>query len=391
MCRLPDSITKLYIGVQDFLNRSQRSWQAACAAWNEVPEAPTMILSAQTPKIDIDIGHKLPAIRGALSALDAPPSDSRLVFWTDASKKHRSAGWAAVFREGCTLVRIMARGPCGTSSNIEELQAIGLALDYTIQLEEENDKRGRLQILEVYIDSQATLELLRKALSDLPPLGIDDIDDTKCKYYNNKKRAWLLAQMIAREVGRKATQLQEAGVYIELNWVPRDTVIGNQLADRGAALARMGVGCGYTLNNALVEFLPADPVGEGDEDKTSVCLTVPQIRMAEEIESTLIERAAEVEDILAATTQDVVEEPLTEATWQRIAEPEPEPETDEATADETVGATGEETVEVTGQRPEIGNNWHNNDAMPIDPQLYLPLPDEMTGVATRKVAAEEAN
>ncbi|KAM0416060.1 hypothetical protein ACHAPD_004975 [Fusarium lateritium] len=258
-----------------------------------------MILSAQTPKIDIDIGHKLPAIRGALSALDAPPSDSRLVFWTDASKKHRSAGWAAVFREGCTL-------------------------------EEENDKRGRLQILEVYIDSQATLELLRKALSDLPPLGIDDIDDTKCKYYNNKKRAWLLAQMIAREVGRKATQLQEAGVYIELNWVPRDTVIGNQLADRGAALARMGVGCGYTLNNALVEFLPADPVGEGDEDKTSVCLTVPQIRMAEEIESTLIERAAEVEDILAATTQDVVEEPLTEATWQRIAEPEPEPETDEA-------------------------------------------------------------
>jgi ribonuclease HI len=214
----------------------------------------------------------------ALSALGAPRSDSRLVFWTDASVKKASTGWAAVFREGYTWVRIMARGPGGTSSNIAELQAIGLALDYVIQFVEkktESDEKGRLQILEVYTDSKVALNFLRKILSDLPPWDIDEIDDsddTKANHYNKKKRVWLLTQMIAQEVGRKATKLQEAGVCIELNWVPRDTVIGNKLADKGAALARMGVGCDYTLNNALIEFLPADPVGEGDEDQTSVCL-----------------------------------------------------------------------------------------------------------------------
>ncbi|KAM0232210.1 hypothetical protein ACHAPO_007983 [Fusarium lateritium] len=233
-----------------------------------------MTLSAQTPRIEI--GQRLPAIERAQCALDAPQSDSRLVFWTDASVKRASTGWAAVLQEGYTWVRIMARGPGRTSSNIAELQAIGLALDYVMQLVErktENDKKGQLQILEVYTDSKAALSLLRNALSELLPLDIiDDIDDTKCQQCNKKKRAWLLTQMIAREVGRKATKLQEAGVHIKLNWVPRDTVIGNKLADRGAALARMGVGCDYTLNNALIEFLPADPVGERDEDKTSVCL-----------------------------------------------------------------------------------------------------------------------
>ncbi|GKU21304.1 unnamed protein product [Fusarium langsethiae] len=178
-------------------------------------------------------------------------------------------GWAAVFREDHTWVRITASGPGGKSASIAELQATGLALDYTMQLverETENDKKGRLQILEVYTDSQAAVDHLRMALSDLPPL---DINDTGCRCHKKEKKR-LLTKMIACEVGRKVTKLEEVGVDTEFHWVPRNTVIGNVLADKGAGLARMGVGCDYTLNNAHIEFLPVRPIGKKDRDKKNV-------------------------------------------------------------------------------------------------------------------------
>lgn len=166
---------------------------------------------------------------------------------------HRgSVGWAAVFRKDCTWVRIMARGSGGDSSRIAELQAIDLALDYTIQLVEkktENEK-GRLQVLQVYTDCQAALLCLRKA----------------------KTIKSQVAQKIALEMGHKVVKLQEVGVYAEFHWVPRNKTIGNIHAHKGAGLVRMGGGCDYTLNNALIEFQPADPAGEGDDNKTSVCL-----------------------------------------------------------------------------------------------------------------------
>ncbi|VTO81575.1 unnamed protein product [Fusarium graminearum] len=256
--------------------------------------------------------------------------------------------WAAVFRKDCTWVRIMARGSGGDSSRIAELQAIDLALDYTIQLVEkktENEK-GRLQVLQVYTDCQAALLCLRKALRDLSALDTDN-EDRRFKYKTIKSQ---VAQKIALEMGHKVVKLQEVGVYAEFHWVPRNKTIGNIHAHKGAGL-------------------PADPAGEGDDNKTSVCLehvyaTVPQKHMAEEITSTLRERAATVKEILAEMAQDAAKEREREATWQRLAE-------------------------AKSESPEVGIDWHS-DIFAIDPELYLPLPEEMTGVVTSKVAAEGA-
>ncbi|KAM0298390.1 hypothetical protein ACHAPM_008460 [Fusarium culmorum] len=365
MFSILEPITYIYTGVQDFLDRSQRSWLAACAAWNEVPDAPTRRLPVQNAKAII--GHKEWAIERARCVAQESFDDARLVFWTDASMCRGSVGWAAVFREDRTWVRIMARGSGGDSSRIAELQAIDLALDCTIQLvkkKTENGK-GRLQVLEVYSDCQAALLCLRKALRDLLALDTDN-EDRRFKYKTIKSQ---VAQNIALEMGRKVIKLQEVGIYAEFHWVPRNKAIGNILADKGAGLARMGVGCDYTLNNALIEFLPADPVGEGDDNEKSVCLehvyaTVPQKHMAEEITSTLRERAAAVKEILAEMAQDAAKEKEREATWQRLAE-------------------------AKSESPEVGINWRS-DIFAIDPELYLPLPEEMTGVVTSKVAAEGA-
>lgn len=210
------------------------------------------------------------AIERARCVAQEPFDDARLVFWTDASMSRGSVGWAAVFREDRTWVRIMARGSGGDSSHIAELQAIDLALDCTIQLVEKKTEngKGRLQVLEVYSDCQAALLCLRKALRDLSALDIDN-EDRRYKYKTIKSQ---VTQKIALEMGRKVIKLQEVGVYAEFHWVPRNKAIGNILADKGAGLARMGVGCDCTLNNALIEFLPADPVGEGDDNEKSVCL-----------------------------------------------------------------------------------------------------------------------
>lgn len=86
--------------------------------------------------------------------------------------------------------------------------------------------------------------------------------------------------------------------------------------------------------------------------------------MAEEITSTLRERAATVKEILAEMAQDAAKEREREATWQRLAE-------------------------AKSESPEVGIDWHS-DIFAIDPELYLPLPEEMTGVVTSKVAAEGA-
>lgn len=330
------------------------------------------------------------AIERARCVAQEPFDDARLVFWTDASMSRGSVGWAAVFREDRTWVRIMARGSGGDSSHIAELQAIDLALDCTIQLVEKKTEngKGRLQVLEVYSDCQAALLCLRKA----------------------KTIKSQVTQKIALEMGRKVIKLQEVGVYAEFHWVPRNKAIGNILADKGAGLARMGVGCDCTLNNALIEFLPADPVGEGDDNEKSVCLdhvyaTVPQKHMAEEITSTLRERAATVKEILAEMAREAAKEKEREATWQRLAEAEPErpevgidwhsdifaidPELYLPLPEEITETTGGETVDFIGQSPEVENDW-GNDILLIDPQLYLPLPEDMTGVVTSKVAAEGA-
>ncbi|KAF5240269.1 hypothetical protein FAUST_4433 [Fusarium austroamericanum] len=273
MCSILETIPHIYTGVQDFLDKSQRSWQAACAAWNEVPDAPTIRLPVQKAKVVI-------------------------------SQKE----WA---------IERARMGGCVSEGLHLELQAIDFALDYTIKLVEkktENEK-GRLQVLQVYTDCQAALLCLRKALRDLSALDTDN-EDRRFKYKTIKSQ---VAQKIALEMGHKVVKLHEVGVYAEFHWVPRNKTIGNIHAHKGAGLARMGGGCDYTLNNALIEFQPADPAGEGDDNKTSVCLehvyaTVPQKHMAEEITSTLRERAATVKEILAEMAQDAAKEKEREAT-----------------------------------------------------------------------------
>lgn len=247
-------MTTLYTEAQGYFSRAQRAWEAALeagrAAWDEDTDA--TILSI--PSSEIIISNRLEAIERALCASAEPISASRLVLWTDASVTRIGAGWAVAFWDGLNWVRITARGPTVRGpkrrfdSNIAEVQAISLAFDYAVQFVERKTKdETPLQILEVYTDCQAALKLLQVAMRDLSS-ALDPA---------NLPKKSIQSGMIVRDTILKIETLQEAGVNIELHWVPRNTTYGNFLADEGAGLARMDNDGYYTLNNALLEFMPS--------------------------------------------------------------------------------------------------------------------------------------
>ncbi|KAJ4131863.1 hypothetical protein NW768_006063 [Fusarium equiseti] len=277
MFYIPEPVTALYTGAQDYFNRAQRAWEAGCAAWNEVPDVPTRLpiesetrnqATKHTEWVDVPdylttrlwiqpeiiISHRDKAFNRAECASATPISASRLVLWTDASaKKDNAVGWAVAFWDGLNWVRITARGPTVTQKrstlvDVAELQAIGLALDYAVQFVERNTETP-LQILEVYTDSQSALRLLQDAIRH----GLSPAPKSSSKL----ARKSIKSGMVARDVSLKIKKLEEAGVHTEFHWVPRSTTLGNILADRGAGLARMAFCDGYALNNALVEIMPS--------------------------------------------------------------------------------------------------------------------------------------
>jgi hypothetical protein len=283
MFNIPEPMTTLYTGAQGYLSRAQRAWEAAlkagCAAWNDVPDARQSTQSIEhtaewdedpdatilsIPSSEIIISNRIEAIERAQCASAEPISASRLVLWTDTSVTRIGAGWAVAFWDGLNWVRITARGPTVRGpkrrfdSNIAEVQAIGLAFDYAVQFVERKTKDEiPLQILEVYTDSQPALMLLKAAMRDL----------SSAPDLSNLTKKTIQSGMIVRETILKIENLQEAGVNIELHWVPRNTTYGNFLADEGARIARMDIHGYYTLNNALLEFMPSRTVEIQKEGK----------------------------------------------------------------------------------------------------------------------------
>ncbi|KAI1065659.1 hypothetical protein LB507_000700 [Fusarium sp. FIESC RH6] len=230
--------------------RDKATKHSGWVEWADVPEDLTTRLCIQP---EIVINHRDEAIKRAACASAKPTSASQLVIWTDASvRKDSVAGWAVAFWEGLSWVRITARRPTVTKKrkphvNIAELQAIGLALDYAVQfVERKTEDETPLQILEVFTDSQGALMLLRDAKGDLLNPKVSKL-----------LRKSIASGKIVRDVSLKIKKLEEAGVHTEFHWVPRSATLGNMLADKGAGLARLADEEGrYTVENVLVEIMP---------------------------------------------------------------------------------------------------------------------------------------
>ncbi|RKL49525.1 hypothetical protein BFJ72_g984 [Fusarium proliferatum] len=276
---VPDTILNLYEKVQDLLDRSKRSWLAACEAWNEEP--PSRIATSATttqvlvrkkgitrpkkkgPKISSSC-HQL----GPLTSIFVKPAEvavmraqsvtglscdgSRLIIWADASRKRASTGFAVAFLTGSYWVRVTEKGHA-TATEVAELEAICLALDYAVQVTKmRNENVDPLRSVEVFTDSQSALGLLRvmnRLMVTTGPHGNAQGNNPYTKRGIQKR--------VTEKVSVMIDELSKAGVVVELHWVPRGKVIGNAIADKGAAMARTGsTSCQST--DVLVEFLPVD-------------------------------------------------------------------------------------------------------------------------------------
>ncbi|SCV55586.1 uncharacterized protein FFB14_14205 [Fusarium fujikuroi] len=277
---VPDTILNLYEKVQDLLDRSKRSWLAACEAWNEEP--PSRIASPATTtevlvrkkritrpkKKDFKISkscHQLGpltsifvkpaevAVVRAQSVTGVSSNGSRLIIWADASRKKNSTGFAVAFLSGCYWVRVTAKGHA-TPTEVAELEAVCLALDYAVQVTKmQKENIGPLRSVEVFTDSQSALRLLKvtnRPMFATGPHGNAQDDNPGTKRGMTKRTTEKACVMI--------DELQKAGVMVELHWVPRGKVIGNIIADKGALMARMGLASYHSPTDVLVEFLPAD-------------------------------------------------------------------------------------------------------------------------------------
>ncbi|KAF5593914.1 nadph2 dehydrogenase [Fusarium pseudocircinatum] len=278
MSYVPNTILNLYEKVQDLLDRSKRSWLAAYEAWNEEP--PSEIATPATtqevlvrkkgtakgkkkePKINsfcrqlgplTSVSIKPPglAVIRAQSVTGVTSDGSQLIIWADASKKKTSTGFAVAFLTGSYWVRVSEKGHT-TPLEVAELEAVCLALDYAVQVTEmQEENSDPLRSVEVFTDSQSALRLLRtnRPMFTTGPHGNAQGDNPYTKNGMRKRTAEKVSVMI--------DELSEAGVMVELHWVPRGRVVGNVIADKGAAMARMGWTSSHSTD-VLVEFLPVD-------------------------------------------------------------------------------------------------------------------------------------
>ncbi|KAF4954558.1 hypothetical protein FGADI_5167 [Fusarium gaditjirri] len=308
----PDTIFDLYVKVQDLLDRSKRTWLAACEAWNEEP--PSRIATPATttevlvckkgttrgkqkePKVSSS-RHQLGPLTGifvkpaavavtrAQSVAGVSSDGSRLVIWADASRKRDSTGFAVAFLTGSNWVRVAAKGHA-TPTEVAELEAICLALDYAAQVTKmQKESINPLRSVEVFTDSQSALGLLRKAnrpMATTGPHGNAQGGNPRTKGGIRKRTIEKVRVMIG--------ELQEAGVMVELHWVPRDKVTGNVIADKGAVMARMGLTSCHTPADVLVEFLPVDEQQLGSERgmiEPFKRTPVPRTRLAHQVSEIL--------------------------------------------------------------------------------------------------------
>ncbi|KAF4499344.1 nadph2 dehydrogenase [Fusarium agapanthi] len=277
---VPDTILNLYERVQDLLDRSKRSWLAACEAWNEEP--PSRIATPATttevlvhkkgitrpkkkkPKTSSSCHHLGPltsifvksaavAVTRAQSVAGVSSDGSRLVIWADASNTKDSSGFAVAFLTGSNWVRVTAKGR-GTSTEVAELEAICLALDYAVQVTKmQNETVNPLRSVEVFTDSQSALGFLR--MTNRPMVTTEPHGNAQVSNPNTKKG---IRKRTIEKVCVMIDELREVGVMVELHWVPRGKARGNVIADEGAAMARMRLTSYHTPNNVLVELLPVD-------------------------------------------------------------------------------------------------------------------------------------
>ncbi|KAG5755963.1 hypothetical protein H9Q72_001681 [Fusarium xylarioides] len=275
---VPDPILGLYATVQDLLGRSKRSWLAACEAWNEeppsgiaTPATTTEVLvrkkgttrgKKKEPKINsschqlgplTSIFIKPPAVAAirAQSVTGVTSDGSRLIIWADASKKKTSTGFAVAFLTGSYWVRVTEKG-LATPLEVAELEAVCLALDYAVQVTKmQKENIDPLRSVEVFTDSQSALRLLRmnRPMVTTGPHGNAQGDNPYTKNGMRKRTTEKVSVMI--------DELSKAGVMVELHWVPRGKVMGNVIADKGAAMARTGWTSSHSTD-VLVEFLPVD-------------------------------------------------------------------------------------------------------------------------------------
>ncbi|KAM5518685.1 hypothetical protein FOXYSP1_09470 [Fusarium oxysporum f. sp. phaseoli] len=309
---VPDTILNLYAKVQDLLDRSKRSWLAACEAWNEEP--PSRIATPATttevlvrkkratrgkkkePKISSSC-HQLGPLTGifvkpaavaltrAHSVAGVSSDGSRLIIWADASRKKDTTGFAVAFLTGSNWVRVTAKGHA-TPTEVAELEAICLALDYAVQVTKiQKGSIDTLRSVEVFTDSQSALGLLRVTNRPMVTAG----SHGNAQGGNPRTKRGVRKRTIEK-VCIMIDELQEAGVMVELHWVPRGKVTGNVIADKGAAIARMGLTSYHTPTDVLVEFLPVDEQQLDSEHGMIVPFkrtSVPRTRLAHQVSEIL--------------------------------------------------------------------------------------------------------
>ncbi|KAK2932549.1 Ribonuclease H superfamily [Fusarium oxysporum f. sp. vasinfectum] len=238
---VPDTILNLYAKVQGLLDRSKRSWLAACEAWNEEP--PSRIATPATttevllgPLTGIFVKPAAVALTRAQSVAGVSSDGSRLIIWADASRKKDTTGFAVAFLTGSNWVRVTAKGHA-TPTDVAELKAICLALDYAVQVTKiQKGSIDTLRSVEVFTDSQSALGLLRVTNRPMVTAG----SHGNAQGGNPRTKRGVRKRTIEK-VCVMVDELQEAGVMVELHWVPRGKVTGNVIADKGAAIARMGL------------------------------------------------------------------------------------------------------------------------------------------------------
>ncbi|KAF5681210.1 hypothetical protein FDENT_8266 [Fusarium denticulatum] len=260
MSYFPDTILNLYEKVQDLLDRSKRSWLAAYEAWNEEPPSeiatPATTTEVLVRKKGTTKGKKKEAkinsfcrqLGPLTSVFIQPPA---VAVMRAQSVTGTSTGFAVAFLTGSYWVRVSEKGHA-TPLEVAELEAVCLALDYAVQvtkMQEENI--DPLRSVEVFTDSQSALRLLRmnRPMVTTGPHGNAQGDNPWTKNGMRKRTAEKVSIMI--------DELSKAGVMVELHWVPRGRVMGNVIADKGAAMARTGWTSSHSTN-VLVEFLPVD-------------------------------------------------------------------------------------------------------------------------------------
>ncbi|KAF7561768.1 hypothetical protein G7046_g2378 [Stylonectria norvegica] len=190
----------------------------------------------------IFISPRREAILHACWVYKASKPTPQLVLWTDASVWPRSANYAfALWQHGSWKWIAHSSTTPHQTSEYAELRAIDYALEFAV-----NDASlGRSSEVSLFTDSQNALQIISKSLSS-----------TRWKTGWNETGVHLIATVL-----RRIQTLEQAGLRLELHWVPRGLVDGNIVAD---SAARQGHDRPSFTSTSYSDRLPHDPVPSSD-------------------------------------------------------------------------------------------------------------------------------